>query len=145
MSIDHGNPPQDFIRDCAEDCVQCKGCFEWVSVSDNRCACNVQCCETCGSACVRYVDCPDRFCTKCDAAIIADCAGDSDCVLETPEEAKRRVLKLEAGTHPAFTGTWMGRVLTDVAECAFDGCVQHEAEEVTARIEPETMAQAVAR
>lgn len=125
-----------YSEDSGKAAVQCKGCEEWVhpAFDDHRCTCNVQCCVECGSACIRYPGDHHRWCTVCDAQFIAECAADPDCdPPETAVQAQRRVLKLHAGEHPAFGGTWMGRVLTD-----FD-------EEPTRDIPVETMAQAVGR
>lgn len=65
-------------------------------------------------------------CFKCEGVGCSACG-------ETGGEAVRRSLQSRAEL-PAFTGTWMGRVSAAVAD-----------DEVTARIEPETMARTVSR
>lgn len=36
-----------------------------------------------------------------------------------------------AGEHPAFRDTWMGRVLTAIGPCVFEDCLAHDGEVTT--------------
>lgn len=73
-------------------------------------------------------------CDTCGSAMVL-VSGNDECPLcdSIPSNNKPAAL-YQAGTHPAFVDTWMGRVSAVVSD-----------EETTERIEPESMAKVVAR